>query len=227
MARLSPGWHELVRATDSVCVRVRLPACVSVCVRLHVCMHARGSVRVLRACVCVWLECVCISGCARCCATQGGSSDAQLVLAGYEGYSEGTRGVLDGYSRRTHALVKRSSRGSHRLTGCTLGYSGGTPRMCVRACDAVPLLGRMAHHDGDARHCKASLSAHWLNRRGSRRVLTSAYVSCNPSPRVRLRRDARADARAHHRRAGRCAVGCVLPCAPPSAHCSAIECIMY
>ncbi len=145
---------------------------------------------------------------------------------------EGTRRVLEGYSR---ALEGHSSgsRGVRMLllsgplavlagSWGTLGYSGGTPRMCVRACVAVPLLGRMTHHDGDARHCKASLSANWLNRRGTRRVLTSAYVSCNPSLRVRLRRDALADARAHHRRAGRCAVGCVLPCAPPSAHCSTV-----
>ncbi len=58
--------------------------------------------------------------------------------------------------------------------------------MCVRACDTVQRLGCMTHHDGDALLCTArELSANWLNRRGTRRVPTSAYVSCNPSPRVR------------------------------------------
>ncbi len=94
------------------------------------------------------------------------------MLSWYMWDTKGTRGGLEGYSEGTHASVERSSTtssGSHRLMGCTLGYLGGTPRKCVRACVAVPLLGSMAHHDRDALLCTArELSANWLHRRGPR-----------------------------------------------------------
>jgi hypothetical protein len=93
------------------------------------------------------------------------------------------------YSRssrwRTHASVQRSSRGSHTLTGCTLGYVGGTPRKCVRACDAVHLLGLCGtyHRRCTTLHGSALLEGY----------STSTHVgfkSSGPWLRVRLRRDA-------------------------------------
>jgi hypothetical protein len=172
------------------CVCVRSRGCVCVCL----CLHARQCLRMRR--------------CARVCATQGGSWDARLVL---EGYSRGTRGVLKRRSRgtqgRTLASVKRSSTGSLRLIGCTPS---------VRACDTGPLLGCMTHHTGDARHCTGA----FRKLAPPSGYSTSTHVgllSCGPSLRVRLRRDALAEpldahacalanARAGDRRAGRCSV---------------------
>ena len=120
---------RVLRVRMHVCVRLRVRECLdawaSACVRMRAGLHARP------ACVCVRLECVRIRGCARGCATQGYSR-------GYSGWhGRDTKGFSEGYSSRMHASFKRSSRGSHKLMGCTLGYLGGTPRNCVRACVAV------------------------------------------------------------------------------------------
>ena len=140
------GAHARARAFARPCAT----DCVCVRVRLHVFVRAR-----LLGCVGVRL-CVHARGsvcafCVRSC----------LCVCAFEGVQ-----------RRTHASFKRSSRGSHKLTGSTLGYSGGTPRKRLRACVAVHLLGcipRAVH--GTARE----LLANWLHSRGTRRVLTPAF----------------------------------------------------
>ncbi len=138
-ARLSTRWHKLVRATDCVCVRVCLPACERLCV--DVCVDACASVcACIRARVCVRKVCG-----LSVCAFQG--VRVAVLLRGVLGMlswclrdMKGTRRVLrarEGYSEGTHASVERSSTtssGSHKLTGCTLGYLGGTPR---KVCSCV------------------------------------------------------------------------------------------
>jgi hypothetical protein len=120
------------------------------------------------------------------------------------------------------------------LTGCTLGYFGGTPRfayLCVWLCI---FLGCMTHRKRNAWHCTGTLG----ELAPPEGYLTSTHVgffSCSPSLRVRLRSHALADtlanalgnarantaddtladahayalgnARADHRCAGHCAVG--------------------
>jgi hypothetical protein len=166
MARLSPGWHELVRATDRlclrpcafacVCVRVCATACVCACAR--VCLRLRARVFVCAACAFAGVHvAVLLRGALR-------------MHSWYLRDTKGTRRVLralEGYSEGTHASVERSSTtswGSLRLMGCTLGYLWGNPRKCVRACVAVPLLGSMTRHDGDALLCTAK---HRSRRTGS------------------------------------------------------------
>jgi hypothetical protein len=76
--------------------------------------------------------------------------------------------------------------------GCTLGYVGVTPRKRLRACVAVHLLGSISHTTGGARHGTGAL----CKLAPPEGYSTSIHVvlwSCNPSLRVRLRRDARAD----------------------------------
>jgi hypothetical protein len=100
-ALLHASQHARVRA----CAFVSVCVCMCEFVSLRVCafcVDARACVRVLRACVLMRVHlCVCAFAC---------SWDAQLVLAGYQGYSEGTRehsmgtqDPVEGYSRRTHA----------------------------------------------------------------------------------------------------------------------------
>ena len=189
---LSPRWHE------RVCVRRRVRPCVFACV----CVGSAWACA--RVCVHV---CLCVS------------RDGVFAFAGVRVFVllGGALGDVKGYSGRTHASVKRSSRGSHRLMGCTVGYLGGTPRKCVRAGVAVHRLGCITHDNGDARHCTAALGE-LVPPEGYSTSTRIGFMSCGPSLRVRLRRDARADtavdARANaraHRRAVRCAVGYEYP----------------
>jgi hypothetical protein len=235
--------HRGVCATDFVvcvravfaCVRVCPRACVFVrarcargSVRPSVCACARVCARVLRArlFVCAaWSVCA-FAGVRVAVLLRGALRmhswylrDTRRVLGGPSRALEGYSRVLEAYSRRTHACVERSSSGSHRLMGCTLGYLGGTPRMCVRACDAVHLLGCMTHHK------RGRATLHGSSRRtGSAGLVLDAYshrlsLLCGPSLRLRLRSDALADALADAQ--------CVLPLAPSSAHCNTIECTLY
>jgi hypothetical protein len=140
-ARLAAGWHELVCATDCVCVRVWFPACVCACVfvRLRVvacapvCVYKRAGLCARSVSAYVYLCGLSV------CAFEG--VRAFVHSGGLLRYSAGTCGIprvpgrysraLEGHSLRTHASVKRSSRGSHRLMGCTLGYLGVSPNKCV------------------------------------------------------------------------------------------------
>jgi hypothetical protein len=75
------------------------------------------------------------------------------------------------------------------LMGCTLGYLGGTPRKCARACVAVHRLGRLTHRKRGARRCTGALGE-LAPPEGNSTSTHAGFMSCGPSLRGRLRRDA-------------------------------------
>jgi hypothetical protein len=182
-ARLSTGCHECVRltafvcpcATACVCARARARVlCGCVCVRRGV--HSRAGLRARSAYMCAHVcglsVCVHSRVCAWLCYAGGlfGCSAAACgiprVLGGYSRALEGYSRALDGHSRRTHASVKRSSRSSHRLMGCTLGVLRGYTqkvRTCVCGCASFGLY--ITYH----RRCTA-------RHRSSRRTGSSGGV---------------------------------------------------
>ncbi len=120
-----------------VCVRVWVFVCVRLrgCVCVHLCAHERGSVRVfcVRACLGVWLECVCIHGGARVCAAQGG---ALGMLGWYLPDTKGTRRVLEGTRRVLKAYSCFCQAVLSQAHAVNSGVLRGYPekvRMCVCA----------------------------------------------------------------------------------------------
>jgi hypothetical protein len=122
-----------------VCIYESSFVCVCVCMRAGLCVGLRACVLTSSAlCVCAF---ACVRAAVHCYAGVHFSGVLSGCSAGTCGTStESTRRVLEGII----GVLKIQSRGTQgvlMLMGCTLGYLGGTPRKCVRACDAVHLLG--------------------------------------------------------------------------------------
>jgi hypothetical protein len=131
--------HLLMWASAWVCVCESSFVCLCVCMRAGLCVGLRACVLTSSAlCVCAF---ACVLAAVHCYAGGHYSRVLSGCSAGTCGTStESTRRVLEGII----AVLKIQSRGTQGvlvLMGCTLGYLGGTPRKCVRACDAVHLLG--------------------------------------------------------------------------------------
>jgi hypothetical protein len=150
VARLSLGTHECVRAHSRPCGLARVCVCVFVCVRLRGCAraHLRARPACVRVYVCGLALCVCV--CTFACVRAAGIS---TVLGGY---SWGTR-----WRTRAHGVY----------SGVRTGYSQKV-RTCVFGCAS---FGGVWHITTGAHGTARELSANWLHRRGTRRVLTSAF----------------------------------------------------
>ncbi len=165
------------------CAFTSVWACACVCVRLCVCASAwmragpSACASCVRACLCVRLStlCVCVHIRVRTCGRD----------------INGTRRVLVGHSM---------------AYSCSWGVLWGTYRVLPESAYVRVWLcifwGCMAHHNGGARHCTGALGK-LAPPEGYSTSTHVGVLSCGPSLRVRLRRDADAD----HRRAGRRSVG--------------------
>jgi hypothetical protein len=117
---------ELFESRCSVLCTVARRAAGTECVRLRVRLRA-----CVRACGCVCFICVC---------AHSRAYKRGWALLRRRALLRGTLGLLRWYLRDING-TQRVLGGALLLMGCTLGYVGATPRKCVRACDAVHLLG--------------------------------------------------------------------------------------
>ncbi len=197
--RYSHGYSRGTLRLD--CVRVCLHVCVregassGVCVCVASCcvlrVHAWGppACAGLRAYLC---GCVCARFRVRTrgCATQACTRGTLWLLRWYLRDINGTRRVLGGALDGALKIQSRGTQGVLVLMGCTLGYLGGYSReVPTRVCDCA-----------SSGLCGTSQERRMALQRGALGELappkgysTSTHVgflSCGPSPRVRLRRHA-------------------------------------